>query len=99
MTDVVNVLDDTNEQKKKGRKPKTKNYNKYIPLLESFFLESKNFKSIVDINVFFLKKILDLLELRRDFYFSSKVLNKNIILWNLVLSMGTVVLVPSSSII
>jgi len=26
MTDVVNVLDDTNEQKKKGRKPKTKNY-------------------------------------------------------------------------
>jgi hypothetical protein len=64
-------------RKIKAAYSKTKNYIKYIPLLESFFLESKNFKSIVDINVFFLKKILDLLELRRDFYFSSKVLNKN----------------------
>lgn len=56
---------------------KTENFIKYISLLESFFLESRKFESIVEINVFFLKKILDLLKLRRDFYFSSTVSNKN----------------------
>jgi hypothetical protein len=56
---------------------KTENFTKFISLLESFFLESRKFESIVEINVFFLKKVLDLLKLRRDFYFSSTVLNKN----------------------